>query len=342
MAELELAETNAGAPDFGAFVISLDFERYWGVRDVLVEGDGYFANIGNENDVVRELLNVFAENDIAATWATVGFLFAGSFDELREFQPETAPGYSDRRLCPYSDEFVRDNPQAPYFFAPDLVDLIAATPRQEIASHTFSHFYCMETGQTRESFAGDLRSAVAIAERKKIKMRSMVFPRNQHNPDYNDVLVENGIICFRGNQSSWMYRFDGGIAHTGKVHRGARLADTFLDISGHNSTHWNDVWRDDIANVPASIFLRAVTKPSGFLEDLHFRRICRAMRFAAMNKRIFHLWWHPHNFGSNLAANILFLRRILDFYREMNSGFGMRSLSMIEVAEVARQAGGSR
>ncbi|TGH91505.1 hypothetical protein E5S37_25590, partial [Escherichia coli] len=67
----------------------------------------------------------------------------------------------------------------------------------------------MEKGQDKNAFAADIESAVAIAGKKSVTMKSIVFPRNQHNPEYDDVLLNNGIICYRGNQYSWMYQFDG-------------------------------------------------------------------------------------------------------------------------------------
>jgi Kef-type K+ transport system membrane component KefB len=59
---------------YGTFVISLDFELLWGVRDKRTVTD-YGANIRGVRDVVPALLDLFAERDIACTWATVGLLF---------------------------------------------------------------------------------------------------------------------------------------------------------------------------------------------------------------------------------------------------------------------------
>ena len=53
----------------------------------------------------------------------------------------------------------------------------------------------------------------------------------------------------------------------------------------------------------------------------------------ARRRMLFHLWWHPHNFGADPEANLLFLRQILDRYAILRDRFGMRSLNMSEVAE---------
>jgi hypothetical protein len=61
------------------------------------------------------------------------------------------------------------------------------------------------------------------------------------------------------------------------------------------------------------------------------------MRHAAINHRLFHLWWHPHNFGAHIEENQRFLERILDYYGELKQRYGMQSLNMGEIsAELER------
>jgi len=56
------------------------------------------------------------------------------------------------------------------------------------------------------------------------------------------------------------------------------------------------------------------------------------MTFAAENQILFHLWWHPHNFGVNTDSNLSFLRAILEHYRALQRRFEFQSLTMAEVA----------
>jgi hypothetical protein len=63
----------------GALVISLDFELLWGVRDLYpADGGTYRANLLGARTAIPKLLQLFEEFEIAATWATVGMLFANS------------------------------------------------------------------------------------------------------------------------------------------------------------------------------------------------------------------------------------------------------------------------
>ncbi len=322
-------------PDFGAFVISLDFEVHWGVRDHEPADGNYRANLLGVRQAVPALLELFKEFEISATWATVGFLFANSKSEMQEFKPRCLPDYSVAELSPYQ-ELVGENEQDdPLHFAPSLIRLIKETPGQSIGTHTYSHYYCLETGSCRESFAADLDSAVRIAERCDIRPTSIVFPRNQHNRTFDDILSAHNISCYRGNPPSRMYQATGK-DRKNPIFRAGRLADAYLNLTGSNTFRWSEIWAERLANVPASLFLRPVSRKLQKFENLRRRRIVRSLEIAAKQRRIFHLWWHPHNFGVNLEENIAFLRSVLVAFREYRKIYGLRSLSMEQVAAKAK------
>src|SRR5688572_25767733 len=151
----------AGADRSGAFVISLDFELYWGVRDVLGVNGAYRKNLVGEHEAIPRMLELFEEFGIAATWATVGLLFADSKATFDEFRPAVLPRYNNVELSPYAEVFENSSAGNSIHHAPHLIDIIKKTPGQEIGTHTFSHYYCLEDGQTAESFDADIKSAVA-------------------------------------------------------------------------------------------------------------------------------------------------------------------------------------
>ena len=144
------------------------------------------------------MLLTFDEFGLAATWATVGFLFARNRKELTDFYPSVRPGYADGRLDPYSETIGADESDDPFHFAPSLIDRIRDTPRQEIGSHTFSHYYCLEDGQTAEAFRADLESARQIAAAAAIRLKSLALPRNQFNTSYAPFMRAASLICYRG------------------------------------------------------------------------------------------------------------------------------------------------
>jgi hypothetical protein len=204
---------------------------------------------------------------------------------------------------------------------------IAETPRQEVASHTFSHYYCLEAGQTPSAFAADLKAARRAAERLNITLESLVFPRNQANVDYLSICREQGFKAVRGNPSSWLYAAADQDGET-KARRIGRLADSYLPITRERTARKEPI--DGLYDVPATMFLRPVMSSLSALEPLRLARLKRMMTTAARTGSIFHLWWHPHNFGHDTEANLRFLGQLLDHYRALSDRFGMPSCTMAE------------
>ena len=85
----------------GVFVISLDFELYWGLRDKRTL-ESYKENLLGARLVVPTLLRLFEKYKIHATWTIVGFLFFEARDELLRGLPNKKPVYERRELSPYN------------------------------------------------------------------------------------------------------------------------------------------------------------------------------------------------------------------------------------------------
>jgi peptidoglycan/xylan/chitin deacetylase (PgdA/CDA1 family) len=311
----------------GRFVISFDFELFWGVRDTTTLAR-YGRNILGVRDAVPRLLDLFQEYGVRSTWGTVGFLFFDDKDELLAHLPEIRPRYADPRLSPYAalSEIGRNERSDPYHFGLSLIRQIMSCPGQEIGTHTFSHYYCLEPGQDESAFRADLAAAKRAALRLGITLRSITFPRHQIN--YLRTCREAGLIAFRGQPRAWMHDPN---QRKLPARRALRLADAYLSLSGDNTRH---AARDasGMINVPASRFLRPFAPRLRSFERLRFRRIANGMRQAAAAGAIYHLWWHPHNFGAHLEDNLAMLRRILDTFRELALERGMQAGTMAEIA----------
>jgi peptidoglycan/xylan/chitin deacetylase (PgdA/CDA1 family) len=317
---------------FGALVVSLDFELHWGVRDKHPATSGYRQTLLNEWRVVPRILELFEEFDIAATWATVGFLFASSRRELERFSPAVRPRYANAALSPYGEPLGRDESDDPLHFAPSLIRRIRATARQEIGTHTFSHYYCLEAGQGRDEFRADLASAIALAREQGITLRSIVFPRNQHNPDYDAVLRELGVTCYRGMQTGWMWRSK---RMPDQLKRGGRLIDSYVPLSGAQTVAWHQVLQPSgLCNVPGTHVVRAYSGRTRALEPLRARRIVASLERAARRGEIVHVWWHPHNFSLRTDESLAFVRTVLEAFARLRSETGMQSLAMGDVADL--------
>jgi len=315
----------------GRLIISLDFELHWGVRDHSSAED-YAENLLGVRAAIPVLLREFERRAVHATWATVGFLCFGTKRELLDALPSELPTYDDVALDPYRvlDEIGADEVADPFHFAESLVRAIVATPGQELATHTFSHFYCMEAGQTRSQFSADLAASAAAAARFGVTPRSLVFPRNQANLEYLDILAANSITAFRGNPSLFAYGAAPG-ADQRAVRRAVRLLDTYLPLDRPQRPLSGVSGREAPLDVPATIFLRPAARGVlRYLERARFARIVGALRGAARDGGDVHLWWHPHNFGVNLRENMAFLGNVLDEFETLRRRFDMQSVSMAE------------
>ena len=84
----------------GKLVISLDFEKYWGMRDHQ-SIDDYRENLDNVDEVVVRLFEFFQKYEIHATWAVVGFLFIAAKMSYKNTY-RGANFYTNASLNPYS------------------------------------------------------------------------------------------------------------------------------------------------------------------------------------------------------------------------------------------------
>lgn len=321
--------------DKGKFIMSLDFELFWGVRDKKTI-ESYGDNILGVYSATAKMLEMFEKYEVGATFATVGLLFTNNKERLVDFIPETKPEYSNENLSPYSYlETLNDVKLNKYHFALDLISKISTSTLNEIASHTFSHYYCLESGQTSNQFESDIRAAIEIAKNHGYTLESLVFPRNQFNSEYIKICEKHGITSYRGNEQSWFYSASDGGGDT-KMKRAFRLFDTYINISGHNTYKLETVRKNFPYNLPSSRFLRPYSKKLKFLEKLRLNRIKISMTEASKKGKVFHLWWHPHNFGINQEENLFMLENILKHYSFLKRKYGFENITMDRLSKLLR------
>jgi hypothetical protein len=325
----------------GKLVISLDFELLWGMRDKKTI-ETYGENILGVRQSIPKMIEIFNEYEINATFSTVGFLFAKNKNEILEFSPNIKPKYIDENLSPYNGYFneIGDNENVDKFhFASSIIDELKKHSNHEISTHTFSHYYCLEKGQNITDFKRDLVSAINIAKKNDIILESIIFPRNQYNKDYLSICTELGINSFRGNEKVWFNKADNG-ENESMIKRIFRLSDSYINISGHHTYSINKIKKTTPYNIPSSRFLRAFNPKLKFIEKLKLNRIKKSMTYAAKNGHIYHLWWHPHNFGTFQKENFEFLREILIHYSILKSKYNFESLTMNNLAKKTSQNNG--
>ncbi|CAM4345093.1 polysaccharide deacetylase family protein [Gillisia limnaea] len=317
----------------GFLVISLDFELLWGVFDKVdyKEKETYFKNT---RKVIPEILGLFSEYDIHCTWATVGMLFNKNWEEWRGNKLEILPDYKNTNLSAYVYGKALNSTETEFFcFAKDLIQQIQNTPHQEVGTHTYSHYYCLEEGQTLAFFKADLEKSIELAKQMGIELKSLVFPRNQFNEDYLKVCYYLGIENVRSNPIAWYWKDTQNDSLKNKIFR---TGDAYL---GSNNKSYKlsdlDVEKGKPLSQKASRLLRPYST-NKFLNNLKLKRIKSEMSFAAKNNEVYHLWWHPHNFGNNSDENLSDLKKILQHYKFCNAKYGFKSLNMKALGEKLR------
>ncbi|WP_186758033.1 polysaccharide deacetylase family protein [Echinicola salinicaeni] len=312
------------------FTISLDFELHWGRFDkfpLAAERDYY----QNARLAIPKILELFEAFGIEATWATVGMLFAESWDEWKDYLPSDFPTYTNTNLSAFEWAANNMNADPKSLFAPELIKRIINSPGQEIGSHTFSHYYTQEEGQELSQFRADLKMAKKIAKEKfGLCLSSLVFPRNQYGPESIAICKEEGFEAFRGNPSDWFWRAPEKSNLLKKVFR---TGDTLYALGNRTSYPLEQVFNDPsgMINLPASRLLRPYRQPSIF-NQRRIQRIMEEMTLAAKNGEVYHLWWHPHNFGAYTSENLSFLKVILQHFKGLEEQYGMQSYNMLSLS----------
>ncbi len=311
-------------------IVSLDFELFWGMQDCNTLQE-YGPNILGGRAAIPRILELFTRYGIHATWATVGFVFGRGKESLQGYLPleSLRPTYQNPVLSTYPclDRLDQSGEDADYFFAPELVKRIAATEGQQIGTHTFSHYYCREAGQTTRQFSADMQAAQCLAQDFGTPVSTVVLPRNQCTPDHIRVLKELGFLAYRDEENDWIHEK----IHFRPLLRLLRLADVYLPLTGQGGYIPQN--EDGIVNLAGSRMYKPYFRPLACLEGLKIKRIKAQMLHAARKGLTFHLWWHPHNVGVLTDFHLRQLEELFAYYQQLHQTYGMRSLNMEEAAQ---------
>lgn len=315
--------------EHGTFVISLDFELFWGMRDHSTIKK-YGANIAGAKVAIHEMVKLFEKYQVHSTFATVGLLFCKTKTEVEKYTPVLKPNYDNKNLSPYENDYLDtlDEVDDPYHSAYETIEELKKSNNIEIASHTFSHYYCWEEGQSINEFEADIESAVKVATDNGVQLHSIIFPRNQVPRNYLEICAKNKIYTYRGNPSLYFNQ------HGGVKNKLMRLVDSYLPIGNITAYDYDEIKEKNMFNVKASRFLRPYSSTLAIFDVLKLKRIKDEMTYAAKNNKVYHLWWHPHNFGVNQKQNLKMIKEILKHYKRLNRKYSFQSFTMSELSEL--------
>ena len=315
----------------GIFCLTLDTELAWGMVDQPAARTFAQAHSSLKGRVFSRLLELFERFKIKATWAMVGHLF------LKEYQGENGKKHPDLVRPEYSwvkGDWLDPLPfgsteTEPFWYGRDILDLIRASPIQhEIGLHSFTHTIWGEKGFSQQAARSELAHAQKYARLAGVAPRSFVFPRNLVG--CLEVLKEFGFIAFRGRED-WL---DNQI-RLGKPYRLVKQFLKFAPPVFEPCEVLPGLW-----DIPASMFLPQVDAFSNWLRlplKSRVQRAAKGVNAAVRERKVFHLWFHPHNACFETEMFFLALSNILDLVnREIDLG-NLQNLTLSETAECAAQ-----
>jgi hypothetical protein len=215
-------------------------------------------------------------------------LLCESKDEILARVPGEQPRYANPALSAYSylDDVGTDERSDPHYFGASIARHILSCPGQKLATHTFSHYYCLEPGQTEDQFAADIDAALKVLNGFHQRCVSITFPRNQYSGHHLNICHRAGLRVFRGNETNPNYAplcrrqaFD-------IRRRGYRLMDAYYDLSGQNVSE-PEIDPGRLVDVPSSRFLRPWNARLRFFEGSRLARIRNAIPLQRQVKRCF-------------------------------------------------------
>jgi hypothetical protein len=213
------------------------------------------------------------------------------------------------------------------------VSTILKFPGQELGTHTFGHYYCLEKQNGFEAFDADLKAAKNAALKFNNKPTSLVFPRNQFNQECLKICYDNKIKVVRSNPNSWFWNPipDSKPQLLRKIYR---TGDAYIPLGQRTSYPIQSIHTkaDEPIQLPASRFLRPWNPKHLLANQLSFQRVLREIKTAAIQKECYHLWWHPENFGYYPEENLQNLKLILQQYKKCRLKYGMTSWNMGDYA----------
>lgn len=312
----------------GRFVISLDFEGYWGMSDIVEFNESkinsYFYNYENTINTLHSYL----EKNIKSTWAIVGFLLAESAQEILDNGYVITPNYKNSRLDNY--KIIKKISQRKQQFASDRLfkqafcQKLSGTNNIEIASHTFSHFYCNEPNVSIEDFQKEVDFFRDLLKTKYGKdVKALILPRNQINTQFLRLANLHEITVVRSNPRHYEL-FSSNI-----LNRLNRLYNSLLP--NYNIFDFTNKTLSHLKISPGTRFLRYNVRNEKLL-SIFTNAVIKEMTYAARNGLHYHLWWHPHNFCHNLDFKMVLLDQIISHYKDLNKRFGFKAVWMSELA----------
>jgi peptidoglycan/xylan/chitin deacetylase (PgdA/CDA1 family) len=310
----------------GYFILSLDTELGLGVFDKDQARKQIFSPEGKrEREAIKHLLMMFEKYDIIATWAIVGHLFYEYCEECEICPMRAWQG----RFNSFEEVYKTKHP---LWYGADIVEMILSNKiKHEIAFHGYSHEVFNEATMNTKKAENEIVEYLRVAKRFGITPKAIVFPRDK--VDHLSLFEKYGFQSYRSEEKTSLLVRN---KYFGKY---LKTADHILGITTPPIYHPSEFECNGMVNLRASQhifgFNRKVDRflDSRSLSNLRIRRISRAIKKAAKENKVVHIWAHPWEFRSE--SDFEKLDYILSCVAEEIQKGRMRSVGMTKMAQIA-------
>lgn len=282
------------------FVVSLDCELLWGSH--YVGGEKKFKYL--ENGLFKyycDLIDLFDEYKISATFAFVGAI-AISMEEFRDRVTGFAINSKYNTWLENILVMLKNTKSISSWHDRRILEcVLSSKQKHEIASHSFTHLR-FDNIDDQKVAVFELATANEILSKccgEQIK--TFIFPENRIR--HLEEFKLSSYAIYRGRDDTWY----GALPFERLFH--------FIDQVLPFSPRPVELKTDEYNNyyVSGSMLLFAYDGVRKFIPDwLRYIKIKRGIDRAVIEKKVFHIWFHPWNLGSS-PRMIKLLERVLAY-----------------------------
>lgn len=261
--------------DRPVFMVSIDTELIWGYA---LYPESKTAKIilsdeSNGRESIDNLLAIFEKYSIPATWAIVGHLF---LEQCGQEGCMANKNLAELKGKGYIFDPCTDIDNAPLYYGRDIIlKILSNKVKHEIGYHSFSHIPFSKC--SREVAEAEIAEGVKLAKSFGITLTSFVFPEGKIG--HIDILKKYGFRVYRGL-----------IANRRSSSRNLIVRAVNYAINEVVTNPVEPRWMNGIWELPSSMFFYDSSLPFTLLP-----RAKRGIERAIRERRIFHVWLHPHN-----------------------------------------------
>ncbi len=314
-----MSETNQ---EGGYFVFSLDTELAWGSLWDQPPSKRSSRDGTTERKTIQRLLDIMDEFGVVATWAITGHLLYEKCEECEECPILDLKGKDSRFEQIYKS-------QGSMWYGADVVEtLLSRDSRHEIAFHGYTHRLFDRLSKDEARF--EIQEWLRLAKRKNIIPQTVIFPQGRIG--HLDLFRQAGFICYRGRD---VRRPALSIPLLGKALN--RLNSKLSMMTPQ--TYDIKVDPQGLVNIPSSQWLfrtdRRIETSLDWLNlpNLRFAGTVKGIEKAAKEKKIIHLWAHPHEFRTEKD-----FRKLRYVFGQFASHAKAGRLKSVTMADLARRA----